>query len=231
MDGVDHFVDASSLSDNALTRRIQDDEIHVLIDLMGHTHGVRFPVLARRAAPIQITWLGYPGTTGADFMDYIFVDATVVPPEAAVHFTETPAYLSVYQPNDSTLPFPELYSREAAGLPADALVLGCFCRPEKLDPVLFDVWLDVLRDNPRTVLWLYAPEPVVRENLVSYAAKHGCDNGRIFFADKVPKRDHLRRLTAIDIVLIRDCTMGTPPHLMHYWPVFRCNVGGAALRI
>lgn len=199
--GVDHFVDASTWAHERLAQRIREDDIHILIDLMGHTHGARFPVLAMRPAPIQVTWLGYPGTTGAHFIDYIFVDKCVAPKENEGHFSEKCAYLTVYQPNDSTLPFPERLARESVGLPLDSIVLGCFCRAEKFDPILFDVWMSILKKHPKTVLWLYVPNVATQTHLLAFGQRYGLDETRILFADKIPKSKHLRRLTTLDLAL------------------------------
>jgi protein O-GlcNAc transferase len=197
----EHFVDAHGWTDTVLFQKIRSDGIHILVDLMGHTRGDRLSLLSRRPAPIQVSWLGYPGTTGARFIDYLLVDEVVVPPEHRAACSESLAYLPTYQPSDAQLSRPEPMSRQEAGLPQTGVVLACFCRPDKLDPVLFSVWMAILRQVPKAILWLYVSHPVAQKNLLNRCTAHDLDPTRIVFAGRLPKDQHLRRIGVADLML------------------------------
>lgn len=198
---VDHFIDAHGWSDAQLTEQIRRDRVHILVDLMGHTMGDRLTVLSRRPAPIQVSWLGYPGTTGADYMDYLLVDPIVAPPPTKDAYSEALAYLPTYQPNDSTLDAPVAFSRSEAGLPEDGLVLACFCRAEKIEPQMFGMWMRILARFPHALLWVYAPEELIRQNLRAACRRMGGDPTRLLFAGRLPKKAHIRRIAVADLIL------------------------------
>jgi len=197
----DHFVDANGWTDVRLDQKIRSDGIHLLIDLMGHTRGDRMRVLARKPAPIQVSWLGYPGTVGADYVDYLLVDPVVAPAEHADDYAEALAYLPTYQPNDGTLHVQGLARRIEEGLPEKGVVFGCFCRPDKLDPKMFAVWMRILQRVPASCLWLYVRDPAAQRNLLEVARAFGLGRERLVFASRKPKKEHLCRLTVADLLL------------------------------
>lgn len=157
--GVDHFALVAAESSEAIAQRIRADRIDVLIDLMGHTHHGRPGVLALRPAPLQLHYLGYPGSLGADWIDGVIADAWLIPPEHEPHYRETVHRLSWGFVSSAPLPDPGAQvqlppSSESLGLPADAVVYACFNRPEKITPILFSSWLEILLQVPDSVLWI-----------------------------------------------------------------------------
>ncbi|MBK9675635.1 MAG: tetratricopeptide repeat protein [Betaproteobacteria bacterium] len=199
---VGAWVDVAALDDEAAARRMRDDRLDVLVDLKGHTQDARLGILARRPAPCQLHYLGFPGTLGTDAIDGIVADDTVVPPGDERHFHERVHRLPrCYQVTDGTRELPDPTPRAALGLPADAVVLACFNQTYKLSREFFALWLAALERVPQAVLWLYAPLAPARANLVAAARAAGADTARIVFADALPQREHLARLRAADLVL------------------------------
>ena len=202
MASSEHWVDASTLSDQDLARRIRADGIDLLVDLKGYTRDTRVHVLARRPAPIQVAWLGYPGTCGADFIDYIIGDPVVTPAEAQPDFSEHIAQMPwSYQPNDRKRPVGGALPRAAYGLPENAFVFCCFNNNYKINPSVFDRWCRLLRATPASVLWLFEANPQASDNLLREAQARGIDPGRIVFAPFVSQAEHLARLQAADLFL------------------------------
>ena len=201
--GVDKFIDIQSYSHTAAAEQIRADEIDILIDLNGHTRLNRLEILAQRPAPIQITWLGYPGTTGTAFIDYLIADRTVLPPNHQGFYTEKILYLPhAYQITDHTRPIStKVVTRSDCRLPTDALVLASFNASYKIEQVVFDTWLDILHAIPTTVLWLLVSHPLTKSNLLAYATSYGISPMRLIFADRIPNPDHLARLPLADLGL------------------------------
>jgi hypothetical protein len=196
------FIDAARLSDADLARRIRDDGIDILVDLKGFTRDGRLGVLARRPAPIQVTWLGFPGTCGADFVDYIIGDPVVTPLADQAVFSERIAQMPwSYQPNDRQRPLGEPLPRARCGLPAQAFVFCSFNASFKILPPVFERWCRLLRAVPGSVLWLLESNPQAMANLAREAAARGVDPARIVFAPFVPPEQHLPRLMAADLFL------------------------------
>ena len=197
--GVDHFTMVAAGSSEAIAQRIRADRIDVLIDLMGHTHHGRPSVLALRPAPLQLHYLGYPGSLGADWIDGVIADDWLIPPEHEIHHRETvhrlpwgfvssgplPDPAAPAQPVGAADPAAPPPSREAIGLPADAVVYACFNRPEKITPAVFGSWLEILRQVPGSVLWIINDEPRVEEGLRSRLTAAGLDPQRLVFSPKV----------------------------------------------
>lgn len=199
---IEHFVDVRSMSCLEIAHRIAADQIDVLIDLKGHTSGNRLEVLAHRPAPLQVTFLGFPGTTGASFIDYIIGDAVVTPLEHAGHFSECVAQMPVcYQPNDRQRPLPRPMRRADAGLPEDALVLCGFNQPYKISPAVMDVWCGLLHDLPEAVLWLLDWHSQARPNLEREFEKRGIVLTRVFWAPRQELAEHLSRFSLADIFI------------------------------
>lgn len=198
----ERLVDASAMSDRQLAQRIRDDGIDILVDLKGHTHGNRLAVFAYRPAPVQATFLGFPGTTGADYIDYFIGDRWVTPLEHAAHYSEKIAQMPhSYQPNDSRRTRPVPMTRQSLGMPEDALVIGNFNQSFKLSPATFDSWMRIMRAVPRAVLWLLADNNQAVANLQREAQARGVDPSRIVFAPRIHMDDHLARLPLVDFML------------------------------
>jgi predicted O-linked N-acetylglucosamine transferase (SPINDLY family) len=202
-DGVDAFIDIRDHDHRAAAERIAKDEVDILIELTLHTTGARLEIAALRPAPIQMGWLGYPGSSGADFFDYLLTDKIVTPPDQAPHCSEQLAYLpETFQPNDDRQPIaPGASKRAEYGLPENGFVFCSFNQPYKIEPVLFDLWMGLLRDLPDAVLWLHRINEVAPVNLQREAAKRGVAPERLVFADRPEKPVHLRRLGLADLAL------------------------------
>lgn len=202
IDAVDHFVEQQGQPDHQIAQRIADDDLDVLIDLKGYTAGNRMGVLARRPAPVQASFLGFPGTTGAHFIDYIVGDPVVTPLANAAHFTEKIAQLPIcYQPNDQQRPRPQGMTRAQAGLPEDAVVLCAFNQAYKISDEVLDVWAGLLRDLPQAVLWLLDWHGQARPNLEAQMQVRGMDLSRVFWAPRLALAEHINRVQLADIFI------------------------------
>ena len=198
----DIFVDARDLAHEVLAQQIYDDGVDILIDLTGYTNMTRTAVLVGRPAPIQVNYLGYPGTMGADFVDYILVDSFVAPADQQVYFTEKLVHLPhCYQPNDSKRAIAETTpTRADCGLPDDAFVFCCFNNAQKITPQTFDLWMRILSVIPNGVLWLLGNDSVTR-NLEKQAVARGVDPARLVFAAHMAAPEHLARHRLADLFL------------------------------
>lgn len=198
----EHTVDLYSSNVAEMVSQIRADEIDILVDLKGYTKEARPLVMAARAAPVQVAYLGYPGTMGADFIDYVIGDRWVTPLSEAHHFSEKIAQLpGCYQCNDATRQLPIPPSRASQGLPDDAFVLCAFNQLYKISPEVFDVWCRVLQRVPNSVLWLLQTVDSAVEVLRQEAVKRGVDPSRLHFAKLVPNQQHLDRLACADLFI------------------------------
>lgn len=199
----DKFVDISSLSYDAAARRIHEDRVDILVDLKGYTKGNRLAICALRPAPVQVSYLGFPGTTGADFFDYIITDKIVTPKEHILYYSEKFVYMPhCYQVNDHTqLISNKEWEKVDFGLPESCFVFCSFNQPYKIDPVIFDIWMRILHKVPEGVLWLGCGDKIVEENLRREAEARGVQSGRLIFAERLPKDEHLARLRFADLAL------------------------------
>ena len=199
----DVFREVGTLDYQAAARQIAADGVDILIDLNGWTGGVRYEICAQRPAPLQMTYLGYPGATGARFIDYAIVDEIIVPSASACHYRERLIYMPhTYQANDNRQEIAdEPVTRQGAGLPDGAPVLCSFNRPEKIEPVMFEAWMRIMKRVPDAVLWLLIGDSDARRNLVDAAQQQGVATERIVFAEALPKPGHLRRFQLADLVL------------------------------
>lgn len=201
--GCEHFVDLHGLSDGDAATRIVADGIDVLVDLTGPTSGARLGILARRPAPVQVSFLGWPGTTGADFIDYVVGDAFLIPADHAGFYSEQIVQLPrCYQPSDpyraAALP---VLTRAACGLPDGAFVFCSFNNTSKLTPDVFDLWLSLLAEVDGSVLWLYGKTPRAVANLLAWAEARGIGAERIVFAPVSTMDTYLARLRLADLFL------------------------------
>ena len=198
----DRFIELADLSHEAAARRIAADGIDILVDLGGYTKHSCPEILALRPAPIQVGWLGFPGTLGGAFMDYLIADRVVAPQEAAADYAETLVYLPhAYLPVDHRRTVGRIPSRAELGLPQEACVFGSFNQPHKLTPEVFACWCALLAAVPGSVLWIYVKDARARENLLREAGARGIDAQRLHFAGSCPQPEHLARLTQVDLIL------------------------------
>ena len=199
----DRFVDIGALSHHDAARTIHADRVDILIDLKGYTHHARPAISAYRPAPVQVSYLGYPATTGADFIDYIIVDRCAVPENQQPFFSERLVHLpGSYQVNDRKREVAGAGgSRQDWGLPAGALVFCSFNNSYKISPAIFDIWMRLLRSVPGSVLWLLETNGLVKDNLRSEAGKRGVEAGRLIFAPIVSPAEHLGRHRHADLFL------------------------------
>lgn len=202
MQAIEHFVDVRGMSDEQVAQRIADDGLDILIDLKGYTAHHRLGIMARRPAPVQATFLGFPGSTGGRFMDYIIGDPVVTPLAHAGHFAEKIAQMPVcYQPNDRQRPRPVPMSRADAGLPDDAVVLCGFNQAYKISSEVLDVWCELLRELPDAVLWLLDWHGQARPNLEREITARGIALDRVYWAPKTGLSAHISRMRLADVFL------------------------------
>lgn len=199
----DRFVDIRALSHREAARTIHADKVDILIDLKGYTHHARPAISAYRPAPVQVSYLGYPATMGADFIDYIIVDPFVVPQDQQAFFAERLVHLpGSYQVNDRKREVAGAgASRQDWGLPAGALVFCYFNNSYKISPAFVDIWMRLLRSVPGSVLWLLETNDLVKANLRLEAGRRGVEAGRLIFAPIVLSAEHLGRHRHADLFL------------------------------
>ncbi len=199
----DRFIDVRDSSDLDVAREMRDLEIDIAVDLNGFFEGCRPGILARRPAPIQVNYLGYPASMGADYIDYIVVDPFIVAPDQQQFFAERLAFLpECYQPNDRLRPIAEhTPSRRDCGLPDRGLVFAAFNSPYKITPAVFDIWMRLLQSVPSAVLWLLRDNPWVEGNLRREAQARGVASERLVFAPRAYLPDHLARHRLADLFL------------------------------
>ena len=199
----ERFVDLAQDSDPAAAARIASDDLDILVDLKGWTQGARPGILAERPAPLQIAWLGYPGTMGANWTDYVIADEVVLPLALETHFSEAVLRLpGSYQPTDTRrVATKDAGSRTAHGLPERGFVFCCFNNVYKIQPAMFDIWMRLLAGVPGSVLWLLSPYDFPKPHLRREAEARGIDPARLVFADALPQDRHLARLPLADLFL------------------------------
>ena len=200
----DHYLDAKNIPSYELAKLLRAMEIDIAIDLSGHTEGTRLDVLSHRPAPVQMTYLGFPGTLGLPFIDYLIADPRIIPPEQQKHYAEKILYLPhCYLPRDtSVVPSPITPKRSDFGLPEEGFVFCSFNHDYKINPPMFKVWMDLLKEVPGSILWLMKLNETAQANLTKEAMKHGIDPARLVYATRVPRvEDHLARYRLADLFL------------------------------
>jgi predicted O-linked N-acetylglucosamine transferase (SPINDLY family) len=207
----DVFVDVAGKSDAEVAALIRAAEIDILVNLNGYFGLDRTEVFAMRAAPVQVNYLGFPGTMGAPYMDYIIADRHLIPYDRRMHYSEKPVYLpDSYQPNDRKKPASaKTFTRAQCGLPENGVVFCCFNNHHKILPLMFDVWMRILAAVEGSVLWLLEGDAVVRRNLEHEAEKRGIPAARLVFAPFMAFADHMAREVLADLFL------DTLPHNAH----------------
>lgn len=201
--GCDRFVDVSGLTDPAAAETIASTETDILVDLSGHTREARPAILASRPAPVQVSYLGYIGSMGADFIDYIVADDIALPMSQQQFYDEKIVQLPVsYQPNGKSRQMStHLYSRGECGLPQNGFVFCCFNSSYKINPEVFAIWMRLLGAMQGSVLWLVASSPPAEANLRREATSHGIDPDRLIFAPHVSYEEYLARCAVADLFL------------------------------
>ena len=199
----DEFKDLSDVSDKEAALTVREDGIDIAIDLNGYTANSRIGIFAYRAAPIQINYLGYPGTIGADFIDYIIADQTLIPEDSMKYYSEKPIYLPhTYMPTDNTREIStKPITRTEMGLPEDSFVFCCFNNNYKITSEEFDIWMRILGQLPNSVLWLRKSNEWSEANFIKEARKRNIDPSRLIFAGKLDMKEHLARHRLADLFL------------------------------
>jgi len=200
---VDRFMDMSGKSDHEIADLLRRMEIDIAVDLKGHTQDARPGVLALRPAPVQVNYLGHPGTMGADYIDYLIADEIVIPREARGNYQEQVVYLpGSYQANDAQRHIADRTpSRAEEGLPVDGFVFCSFNSCYKITPEIFAIWMRLLRDVQGSCLWLFQDNLDAARNLKREAKASGVDASRVIFAARKPLAEHLARQKLADLFL------------------------------
>jgi protein O-GlcNAc transferase len=201
--GCDKFVDLFHLSALDSANCINEDQVDILVDLVGHTEDNRMAICAYRPAPVQAAYLGFPGTSGADFIDYIITDRIVTPECDAPNYSEKFVYMpDSYQVNDKLSEVSAYQLKKCDfGLPEKSFIFCSFNRSYKIDPVMFDCWMKILQKVDQSVLWLLSGGKVTERNLKREAKARGIDPERLIFAGIMPLKEHLARHVFADIAL------------------------------
>ena len=202
--GFDRFIDVDEMSDQEIAQFARELEIDIAIDLAGPTQYSRTGIFSYRAAPIQVNWLGYPGTIGADFIDYIVADKIIIPESHQQFYAEKIAYLpNTYMVDDSKrTASTKVFTREEFGLPKNAFVFCCFNNDYKFNPQVLDSWSRILLTVKNSVIWISENNEYFRSNIVAEFESRGIDHDRIIFAQRVEMMaDHLSRYALADLFL------------------------------
>ncbi|MBF0096687.1 MAG: tetratricopeptide repeat protein [Magnetococcales bacterium] len=199
---ADHWVDLAHLSDEEAARRMVEDRIHILVDLNGYTHSARLNLIAMRPAPIIVNWLGYPGTTGSPYHNYIIADPFIIPEGHEIYYSEQVMRLPCYQPNDRQRLLSSVRpTRQEAGLPESAMVYSCLNGAQKITPFIWKLWMEILRQVPESVLWLLNEDEAIRTRLRQAAQQEGIAAERLIFAERKLNAEHLVRFPLADLTI------------------------------
>jgi predicted O-linked N-acetylglucosamine transferase (SPINDLY family) len=203
LSAFNQFIDVRLKSDKDVALMSREIGIDIAVDLSGFTGSSRPGIFSYRAAPIQVNYLGYPGTMGAKYIDYIIADPTLIPIECEQYYSEKIVYLpNTYQPNDrNRLIAEKVFTKDELGLPKDSFVFCCFNNNFKITPDAFDGWVRILKAVKNSVLWLIEENPIAVLNLRKEAQVRGIDSNRLIFAKTMFLPDHLARHKAADLFL------------------------------
>ena len=199
----DQFIDVNLKSDKEVAQLSRDLKIDIAVDLKGFTQFSRFGIFVERCAPIQVNYLGHPGTLGADCIDYIIADKVLIPQKNQKDYSEKIIYLPhCYQVNDSNKKISDkVFTKKELGLPEDGFVFCCFNQSYKITPYVFDIWTRLLKRIDGSVLWLIKDSDIGVNNLKKEAQKRGVEPDRIIFADKISNAEHLARHRLADLFI------------------------------
>ena len=220
---VDTFHDISQLNNTDIIELVLREKLDVAVDLKGYTKDSKTNLFSYRLAPIQINYLGYPGTLGADFIDYIVADSIVIPEDKQQHYSEQVMYLPhTYQPNDNTRAISQkVQTREDMGLPSDGFVFCCFNNNYKISPKEFGIWMRLMTKVEGSVLWLLKSNKWAEQNLKKEAEARGISADRVIFAERVENSEHLARHRLADLFLDTFNSMHIRQRVMRFGQVFR----------
>ena len=197
-----HLVDKKS--NEEISNMLREREVDIVVDLKGHTYKTRMNILSKKPCPIQITYLGHPGTSGVDYIDYVIADNFIVTADNEKYFSEKVIKLpSCYQPTDNKryMPKKQLTKKEL-GLPENKFIFCSFNSPYKIQKETFDVWIEILKSNNDSILWLLENEnSESKNNILTYAKENGIDPSRIIYSKRCEMNDYLDKLTAADLFL------------------------------
>ena len=209
--GVDHFHDVDSMPHNEIALLARSLEIDIAVDLGGHTANSRTEIFAMSAAPIQLSYIGYLGTMGADYYDYLIADPIMIPKENQKHYVEKIVYLPSFQVNDSSQSPPEVtLTRKDLGLPKKGFVFCCFNNTYKFTPTTFDSWARILHAVEDSVLMLLVDDELAKVNLSKEISKRDVDPSRLIFGERLPRNEYLARYRVADLFLdTNPCNAGT----------------------
>ena len=199
----DQFIDVTTLSDKAIAQLSREIGIDIAVDLKGLTQDCRLGIFSFKAAPIQVSYLGYPGTLGTEYMDYLIADRVLIPPESQQYYSEKIVYLpGSYQVNDRKRVISQTkFNRQEMGLPEEGFVFCCFNNNYKITPPVFDVWVRILNAVEKSVLWLFEDNSTAATNLRKEAQRRGLDPARLVFAKRMDLPEHLARHSLADLFL------------------------------
>lgn len=238
----EHFIDVRDMGSTQVAEMLRSLEIDILVDLGGYTSDTRTDVLAYRPAPAQVNYLGYPGTMGVDYYDYILADRHIIPAEQMPFYSEKVVFLpDSYLPTDSSVQIAERTpTRAECGLPENGFVFCAFCHDYKINPNVFDIWMRLLKQVPGSALWLVSRNEISQRNLRKEAELRGVAADRLIFANRVPLvEDHLARYRQADLFLdthpynghttTADALMAGLPVLTYVGESFPSRVAGSLL--
>ena len=199
----DKFYDLRLKTEDEIVKFSRELKIDIAIDLMCFTKYHKFGIFVKRCAPIQVNYLGYPGTSGTNYLDYIIADKIIIPKESQKYYSEKIVYLpNTYQANDSTKKISDkIFTREELGLPKDGFVFCCFNNNYKITPQVFDVWMRLLERVENSVLWILSENINISKNLKKEATLRGIDFNRIVFAERIKMNEHLARQKVADLFI------------------------------
>ena len=199
---MDMFIDVQNQSDEEVSLLARDLGIDIAIDLNGHTSGGRIGIFSRRAAPVQICYLGYLGSMGSTYFDYLLADQTIVPQDLQHYYSEKIIYLNSYQINDAKRPVPQaLFTKSDLGLPNQGFIYCCFNNNYKFNPIVFNSWMNILLSSTDSVLFLYSESEWVSNNLIKEAIARGVSPHRLIFAPRVGRLEYFARYLCCDLFL------------------------------
>jgi len=241
VDAVDKFHEVGALSDRAVAELARREQIDIAVDLKGHSQEMRIGIFSYRAAPVQIGYLGYPGSVGADFIDYIVADEIVLPERSRNFYAEKVIYLpDCYQANDPRSMSDRAFTRSELGLPENGFVFCSFNNSYKIRPAEFGIWMNLLSQVDHSILWLLSDNRWAEANLRKEAAARGIDPDRLIFAERMPLPDHLARHRCADLFLdtfncnahttASDALWAGLPLLTKMGESFAARVAGSLLR-
>ncbi|MDD2685003.1 MAG: tetratricopeptide repeat protein [Gallionella sp.] len=238
----DHFIDVRDMGSLQVAQMLREMEIDILVDLGGYTSDTRTDILAYRPVPVQVNYLGYPGTMGVEYYDYLLADRYIVPAQNLPFYSEKVVYLpDAYLPTDGSVQISERTpSRAECGLPDQGFVFCAFCHDYKINPNVFNIWMRLLVQVPNSVLWLVSRNEVSQRNLRKEAEARGVSSDRLIFAQRVPLvEDHLARYRQADLFLdthpynghttTADALMAGLPVLTYMGESFPSRVAGSLL--